>query len=184
MDESQVRPYFELSNVLHNGVFYAAHELYGITFKERKDIPVYHPDVRVFEVFDADGSPLALWYFDYYKRDNKNGGAWEDVLINQSQLLGMLPVVYNVCNFAKPAPGQPALIGYDEVTGIFHEFGHGLHRMFSNVRIRPCGNPGADRLRRVPLAGERSGPAIRRFSPITQSTTRPGSPCRRVGGED
>ena len=134
LDESQVRPYFELSNVLHNGVFYAAHELYGITFKERKDIPVYHPDVRVFEVFDADGSPLALWYFDYYKRDNKNGGAWEDVLINQSQLLGMLPVVYNVCNFAKPAPGQPALIGYDDVTTMFHEFGHGLHSIFSNVR--------------------------------------------------
>jgi peptidyl-dipeptidase Dcp len=133
-DESQVKPYFELSNVLHNGVFYAAHELYGITFKERKDIPVYHPDVRVFEVFDADGSPLALWYFDYYKRDNKNGGAWEDDLINQSKLLGMLPVVYNVCNFAKPAPGQPALIGYDDVTTMFHEFGHGLHSIFSNVR--------------------------------------------------
>jgi peptidyl-dipeptidase Dcp len=134
LDESQVKPYFELNNVLHNGVFYAAHELYGITFKERTDLPVYHPDVRVFEVFDADGSPLALWYFDYYKRDNKNGGAWEDVLINQSQLLGTLPVVYNVCNFAKPAPGQPALIGYDDVTTMFHEFGHGLHSIFSNVR--------------------------------------------------
>jgi peptidyl-dipeptidase Dcp len=90
--------------------------------------------VRVFEVFDADGSPLALWYFDYYTRDNKNGGAWEDVLINQSQLLGMLPVVYNVCNFGKPAPGQPALIGYDDVTTMFHEFGHGLHSIFSSVR--------------------------------------------------
>lgn len=134
LDESQVKPYFELSNVLHNGVFYAAHELYGITFKERKDIPVYHPDVRVFEVFDTDGSPLALWYFDYYKRDNKNGGAWEDALVNQSQLLGLLPVVYNVCNFAKPAPGQPALISYDDVTTMFHEFGHGLHSIFSNVR--------------------------------------------------
>jgi peptidyl-dipeptidase Dcp len=134
LDESQVKPYFELSNVLQNGVFYAAHELYGITFKERKDIPVYHPDVRVFEVFNADGSPLALWYFDYYKRDNKNGGAWEDALINQSHLLGTLPVVYNVCNFAKPAPGQPALIGYDDVITMFHEFGHGLHSIFSNVR--------------------------------------------------
>ena len=134
LDELQVKPYFELSNVLQNGVFYAAHELYGITFKERKDIPVYHPDVRVFEVFDADGSPLALWYFDYYKRDNKNGGAWEDALINQSQLLGMLPVIFNVCNFAKPAPGQPALISYDDVTTMFHEFGHGLHSIFSNVR--------------------------------------------------
>ena len=134
LDESQVEPYFELSNVLQNGVFYAARELYGITFKERKDVPVYHPDVRVFEVIDADGSPLALWYFDYYKRDNKNGGAWEDVLTNQSQLMGTLPVVYNVCNFAKPAPGQPALIGFDDVTTMFHEFGHGLHSIFSHVR--------------------------------------------------
>jgi peptidyl-dipeptidase Dcp len=134
LDESQVKPYFELSNVLQNGVFYAAQELYGISFKERKDIPVYHPDVRVFEVFDVGGEPLALWYFDYYKRDNKNGGAWEDVLVNQSQLLGTLPVIYNVCNFAKPAPGQPALIGYDDVTTMFHEFGHGLHSLFSNVR--------------------------------------------------
>ena len=88
LDESQVKPYFELNNVLENGVFYAAHELYGLTFKERHDIPVWQPDVRVFEVYDADGKPLALWYCDYFKRDNKNGGAWMDVLVNQSKLLG------------------------------------------------------------------------------------------------
>ena len=133
IDESQLKPYFELNTVLQDGVFYAAHKLYGINFKERKDLPVYQPDVRVFEVTDADGSPLALWYFDYYKRDNKNGGAWMDSLVGQSRLLGTLPVVFNVCNFTKPAPGQPALISYEDVTTMFHEFGHGLHGIFSSV---------------------------------------------------
>ena len=103
----QIRPYFELNSVLQNGVFFAANKLYGITFKELKDIPVYQPDVRVFEVFEADGKPLALWYCDYYKRDNKNGGAWMDSLVAQSKLLGFLPVVFNVANFEKPAPGSP-----------------------------------------------------------------------------
>jgi peptidyl-dipeptidase Dcp len=133
LDESQIRPYFELNNVLQNGVFFAANKLYGITFKERKDIPVYQADVRVFEVFEADGKPLALWYCDYYKRDNKNGGAWMDNLVGQSKLLGFLPVVYNVGNFEKPAPGQPALLSFDDVTTIFHEFGHALHGMFANT---------------------------------------------------
>ena len=133
LDEDQIKPYFELNSVLENGVFYAATELYGITFKERKDIPVYHPDVRVFDVFDADGKQLALWYCDYFKRDNKGGGAWMDVLVNQSKLLGTLPVVYNVANFTKPAPGQPALLSFREVTTMFHEFGHGLHGMFANT---------------------------------------------------
>jgi peptidyl-dipeptidase Dcp len=133
-DESQVKPYFELNNVLEKGVFYAAHELYGLTFKERKDIPVWQPDVRVFEVDDADGTPLALWSCDYFKRDNKNGGAWEDSLVGQSKLLGTLPVVYNVANFEKPAPGQPALLSFDDVTTMFHEFGHGLHAMFANTK--------------------------------------------------
>ncbi len=133
LDESQIKPYFELNNVLENGVFYAAHELYGLTFKERKDIPVYQPDVRVFEVFDADGKPLALFYCDYFKRDNKNGGAWMDVLVGQSKLLGQLPVVFNVANFEKPAPGEPALLSFDDVTTMFHEFGHGLHGMFADT---------------------------------------------------
>ncbi len=133
LDESQVKPYFELNNVLENGVFYAAHQLYGLTFKERHDLPVYQPDVRVFEVFDADGKPLALIYFDYFKRDNKNGGAWMDVLTTQSKLLGVLPVVYNIANFEKPAPGQPALLSFDDVTTMFHEFGHALHGMFADT---------------------------------------------------
>ncbi len=133
LDEAQVKPYFELNNVLQNGVFYAAHQLYGLTFKERKDIPVYQQDVRVFEVFDADSKPLALWYCDYFKRDNKNGGAWMDVLVNQSRLLGQLPVVYNVANFEKPAPGEPALLSFDDVTTMFHEFGHALHGMFADT---------------------------------------------------
>jgi peptidyl-dipeptidase Dcp len=133
LDESQIKPYFELNNVLQNGVFYAANKLYGITFKERHDIPVYHPDVRVFEVFDADGSPLALFYADYFKRDNKSGGAWMDQFVDQSRLTGWKPVVFNVANFTKPAPGQPALLTFDDVTTMFHEFGHGLHGMFSRV---------------------------------------------------
>ena len=133
LNEAEVKPYFELNQVLENGVFYAAHQLYGITFKERKDIPVYQPDVRVFEVSDADGKPLALFYCDYFKRDNKNGGAWMDVFVNQSKLLGTLPVVYNVANLPKPAPGEPALISFTDVTTMFHEFGHGLHGMFANT---------------------------------------------------
>jgi len=133
LDESQIKPYFELDNVLQNGVFYAANQLYGVTFKERKDIPVYHPDVRVFEVFDTDGKPMALWYCDYFKRDNKNGGAWMDIFVNQSKLLGTLPVVFNVANFSKPAPGQPALLTFGDVTTMFHEFGHALHGMFANT---------------------------------------------------
>jgi peptidyl-dipeptidase Dcp len=132
-DESQVKPYFEINQVLENGVFYAAHELYGLTFTERKDIPVWHPDVRVFEVHDGDGKPLALFYCDYFKRDNKNGGAWMSSFVDQSRLLGDLPVVYNVANLPKPAPGQPALISADDVRTMFHEFGHALHGMLSNV---------------------------------------------------
>jgi peptidyl-dipeptidase Dcp len=133
LDESQIKPYFELNNVLHNGVFYAAEKLYGITFKQRTDIPVYNPDVQVYEVIDADGKPLALWYCDYFKRDSKNGGAWMDSFVGQSKLLGTLPVVYNVANFAKPAAGEPALISYSDVTTMFHEFGHALHGMFANT---------------------------------------------------
>ena len=132
LDESQIKPYFELDNVLENGVFYAAHQLYGLDFKERHDLPVYQPDVRVFEVFDADGKSLALFYCDYFKRDNKSGGAWMDNLVGQSKLLGTKPVIYNVTNFTKPAPGQPALLSFDDVTTMFHEFGHALHGMFAD----------------------------------------------------
>jgi peptidyl-dipeptidase Dcp len=133
LNEDDIKPYFELNNVLQNGVFYAANQLYGLTFKERHDIPVYHPDVRVFDVFDSDGKQLALFYCDYFKRDNKNGGAWMDVLVNQSKLLGTMPVVFNVANFTKPASGQPALLTFSEVTTMFHEFGHALHGMFANT---------------------------------------------------
>ena len=132
LDDSQIKPYFELDNVLQNGVFYAANQLYGLTFKERKDIPVYNPDVRVFEVFDKDGKSLALFYCDYFKRDNKNGGAWMDNFVGQSKLLGTKPVIYNVANFTKPAAGQPALLSMDDVVTMFHEFGHGLHGLFSD----------------------------------------------------
>jgi peptidyl-dipeptidase Dcp len=140
LDESEVRPYFDLERVLHDGVFFAANKLYGITFKERKDLPVYQPDVRVWEVIDADGKALALFYGDYFSRSNKSGGAWCDTFVDQSHLLGTRPVVVNVLNFAKPAPGQPALLSFDDVTAIFHEFGHALHAMFSNIRYPTLGN--------------------------------------------
>jgi peptidyl-dipeptidase Dcp len=133
IDDAQVKPYFELDSVLQNGVFYAATQLYGITFKERHDIPVYQTDVRVFEVFDADGKHLALFYCDYFKRDNKNGGAWMSEFVGQSHLLGTSPVVYNVANLPKPAAGEPALISFTDVVTMFHEFGHALHGMFSNA---------------------------------------------------
>ena len=134
LDEAQIKPYLEINRVLEDGVFYAATQLYGITFKERKDIPVYDPDIRVFEVFDKDGSSLALFYADYWKRESKRGGAWMDNLVPQSHLLGTKPVVFNVCNFTKPAAGQPALISWDDATTMFHEFGHALHGIFSNVK--------------------------------------------------
>jgi peptidyl-dipeptidase Dcp len=133
LDDAQLKPYFELDRVLHDGVFFAAHELYGLTFKERKDLPVYHPDVRVFEVFDADGSSMALWYCDYFKRDNKIGGAWENSFVDGTGLLKTKPVIYNVANFAKPAAGQPALLSFDDATTMFHEFGHALHAMLTHV---------------------------------------------------
>jgi len=132
LNESDVKPYFELNKVLQNGVFYAANQLYGLTFKERHDIPVYQKDVRVFEVIDKDGKTIGLFYCDYFKRDNKNGGAWMSNMVDQSKLLGTQPVIYNVCNFTKPAPGQPALISFDDVTTMFHEFGHALHGFFAD----------------------------------------------------
>ena len=134
LDESEITPYFQLDKVLEKGVFYAANQLYGLTFKERHDIPVYEKDVRVFEVFDKDGKSIALFYGDYYKRDNKNGGAWMSNLVGQSTLLGTKPVIYNICNFTKPVAGQPTLISFDDVTTMFHEFGHGLHGIFANQK--------------------------------------------------
>jgi len=133
LDESEVRPYLDLDRALTDGVFFAANKLYGITFKPRPDIPVYHPDVRVWEVFDADGKSLALYYGDYYQRASKQGGAWCDSFVDQSRLLGTKPVVVNNLNFVKPAPGEPALVSFTEVTVLFHEFGHALHGMFQNV---------------------------------------------------
>jgi peptidyl-dipeptidase Dcp len=132
LDESEIKPYFELNRVLTDGVFYAAHQLYGISFKERHDLPVYEKDVRVFEVTDKTGAALGLFYADYFKRDNKSGGAWMDNFVGQSKLLETKPVVYNVANFTKPAPGQPALLTSDDVVTMFHEFGHALHGLFAS----------------------------------------------------
>lgn len=133
-DESQVRPYFEMNRVINDGVFFAAGQLYGLTFKERKDLPVYQEDVRVFEVFDADGRPLALFLLDYYARPSKRGGAWMNEYVSQSGLFGNKPVVANHLNIPKPPAGEPTLLTFDEVTTAFHEFGHALHGMFSNVK--------------------------------------------------
>jgi peptidyl-dipeptidase Dcp len=132
-DESQLQPYFELNHVLQDGVFYAASQLYGVTFKERHDLPVYQPDVRVFEVFDADGQSLALFLADYYARPSKRGGAWMSDYVSQSALLGAKSVVANHLNIPKPPAGEPTLLTFDEVRTLFHEFGHGLHGMFSHV---------------------------------------------------
>jgi len=134
LGNAQVNSYFELDRVLRDGVFFAATQLYGITFIERHDIPVYQPDVRVFEVRDTDGRALALFYCDYFARANKNGGAWMSSFVEQSTLLGTLPVVYNVANLPRPAAGAPALLSFDDVRTMFHEFGHALHGMFANTR--------------------------------------------------
>jgi peptidyl-dipeptidase Dcp len=145
LDENEIKPYFELDKVLKDGVFYAANQLYGLTFKERKDLPVYQPDVRVFDVFDKDGSQLGIFYCDYFKRDNKNGGAWMSNIVGQSKLLNQKPVIYNVCNFTKPAPGKPALISADDAKTMFHEFGHGLHGLFANEQYPTLASPNTAR---------------------------------------
>ncbi len=133
-DESQLRPYLELDNVLQNGVFFAANQLYGLSFKERTDLPVYQPDVRVFDVFEADGSQLAIFIADFYARPSKRGGAWMNAYVSQSGLMGTQPVVANHLNIPKPPEGEPTLLTFDEANTMFHEFGHALHGMFSNVR--------------------------------------------------
>lgn len=132
LDESQIKPYFELTTVLENGVFFAAKQMYGITFKERKDLPVYNSDVVAYEVFDNNGNSMAIYYLDFYTRDNKNGGAWMNNFVNQSHYLDQKPVIVNVYNFTKPADGKPSLISFDDVTTMFHEFGHTLHGLFAN----------------------------------------------------
>src|SRR5213079_2992827 len=179
LDETQLEPYFELDRVLKDGVFFAANRLYGLTFKQRTDLPVYHPDVRVFEVFDADGTSLALWYCDYFKRDNKSGGAWEDTFVDGTGLLETRPVVFNVANFTKPAPGQPALLRFDDVKTMFHEFGHALHAMLTRVQYH--GLP-ATTCRRISWSFPRSSTSTGRSSPpcwrTTRSTIRRASRCR------
>ncbi len=132
LSDDEIKPYFNIDSVQKNGVFYAAQRVYGLTFKERKDIPTYHPDMKVFEVIDKDGQPLALFYSDYYRRPTKRGGAWMSSFAKQSALRGQLPVIYNCCNYAKAPDGQPTLITWDEVCTLFHEFGHALHGMLSN----------------------------------------------------
>lgn len=131
LDEAAMKPYFNFDSVLVNGVFYAAQEMYGLTFKERHDLPVYHPDVRVFDIIDTGGKAIGLFYGDYYARDNKNGGAWMDSFLDQCGLLGQQPVITQNCNYVKPAAGQPCLLSFDDVTTLFHEFGHALHGMLS-----------------------------------------------------
>lgn len=132
LDESEIKPYFEIVTVLEKGVFFAAKQMYGITFKERNDLPVYHPDVKVYEVFDNDGSSIAIYYLDFYTRDNKSGGAWMNTFVNQTHYLKQKPVIVNVYNFSKPIDGNPSLISFDDVTTMFHEFGHTLHGLFAN----------------------------------------------------
>lgn len=134
LDENQIKPYFEVKTVLEKGVFYAAEKFYGITFKERKDLPVYHPDVVAYEVFDRDGKSLAIYYLDFYTRSNKNGGAWMSNFVEQSFTTNTKPVIVNVFNYQKPAPGKPSLISYDDVSTMFHEFGHTLHGLFANQK--------------------------------------------------
>jgi peptidyl-dipeptidase Dcp len=134
LDESQIKPYFELDRVLHDGVFFAAGKLYGLSFKERKDLPVYRPEVRVYEVFGPDSTTVGLVYFDFYSRENKQGGAWMDSFQDQSDLFGTKPLVSQNLNIKKPAEGQPTLLSFDEATTLFHEFGHALHGLLSRQR--------------------------------------------------
>ena len=131
ISDDEIKPYFNVDSVQTNGVFYAAHRVYGLNFKQRKDIPTYHPDMKVFEVSDKSGKPIALFYSDYFRRPTKRGGAWMSAFAKQSDKWGQLPIIYNVCNNAKAPEGQPTLITWDEVCTMFHEFGHALHGMLS-----------------------------------------------------
>lgn len=135
LDESQIKPYFALNTTLEKGVFWAASQLFGLRFVERFDIPVYHPDVRVWEIFDENGEGMALFYGDFFARDSKGGGAWMGNFVEQSHEFASRPVIYNVCNYQKPASGQTALLSWDDVITLFHEFGHTLHGLFANQRF-------------------------------------------------
>jgi len=130
--DDEVKPYFNIDSVLINGIFYAANKVYGLSFKERKDLPTYHPDMKVFDVIDNNGKQLALFYCDYFRRPSKRGGAWMSAFAKQSRLRQQIPIIYNVCNYAKAPEGQPTLLTWDEVSTMFHEFGHALHGMLSN----------------------------------------------------
>ncbi len=140
-DESQLKPYFLMDNVLEKGVFFAANQIYGITFTRRMDLPVYQEDVRVYEATDVDGSVLGLFIFDPYARSNKRGGAWMNDYISQSTFFDTKAIVGNHHNITKPPAGEPTLLTFDEVTTLFHEFGHALHGLFSNVNYRPSRAP-------------------------------------------
>ena len=170
ISDDEVKPYFNVDSVQVNGVFYAANRVYGLTFKERKDIPSYHPDTKVFEVIDKNGKPLALFYSDFFRRPTKRGGAWMDAFAKQSRQRKQLPVVYNVCNSAKAPDGQPSLITWDEVCTMFHEFGHALHEMLSSttpslVRLRPATSSRCPRSSTSPLPAS-----------LRSSTTSPAIP--------
>ena len=181
LNAEDTKPYFEFNKVLTDGVFYAANQLYGLTFTERKDIPTWSPDMRVFQVNDQDGKQLAIFMIDPWKRDNKSGGAWMSNLVNQSYLRGTKPVVFNVENFTKPAAGQPALISLDDVTTMFHEFGHALHGMFARRPIRRCrARAWRATSSSSPRSSMRTGRSIRRSCRITRSIIRPDRRSRRT----
>ncbi|MCW9705485.1 M3 family metallopeptidase [Aliifodinibius sp. 1BSP15-2V2] len=145
IDQSKVRPYFELNRVLKDGVFYTMNKLFGITLEERNDLPVYHPDVRVFNVYDEDGSQIGLFYADFFERESKRGGAWMNSFVSQSHLLDHKPVIVNVLNIPKPAEGDPALISFDNVTTMFHEMGHAVHGLLSDVEYPSQGGTSVPR---------------------------------------
>lgn len=179
LDESQIKPYFALNNVLHDGVFWTASQLFGIRFVERFDIPVYHPDVRVWEIFDHTGEGMALFYGDFFARDSKQGGAWMGNFVEQSYEFASRPVIYNVCNYQKPSHGGAALLSWDDVITLFHEFGHTLHGRLPVSATPRCPGP----IPRVILLSSRrksmsTGPATRRCLPTMPAITRPANRCR------
>lgn len=179
VDAAVLRPYFELERVLRDGVFFAANLAYGVSFTERPDLTAHHPDARVFEVFEEDGSPLGLFIGDFHARASKRGGAWMDALVSQSGLTGQRSVVLNNLNIPRPAPGEPVLMDWDEVRTLFHEFGHALHGLFSDVRyplFSGTAVPGTSSS--SPRRSTRCGWSGPRCWPTTPATTRPGSRCR------